>query len=131
VSGLLPARADRGDVEELFLVELLHPGVQAAGALRMAGALQHAAARLSATGTHLAWRGGLLVPAQSRCLCLLEASSEDAVRHAGDVAGLATATVHRVTPLLMHTTAPVLPGPAPSGRLAEGTAAPDGAGGSG
>ena len=120
-----PARFDQGEVAALFLVEMLAPGLETGGALRMAGALQHAAARLRLAKTHVAWRGGLLVPGQSRCLYLLDAESDQAVRQVRDVAGLATATIHRVTPLLIPTTARVLPAAAPSGPLGEDTGASD------
>jgi hypothetical protein len=108
--GSLPARPDRTDAEALFLVELLAPGLGTGGAQRMAEALQRAAARLTVAGDHLTWRGGLFVPDQTRCVLLLDADSELAVRQACDVAGLPTATVHQVTPLLTQTRTPVLPG---------------------
>ena len=83
----------------------------------MAGALQRAVARLTLAGGHLTLAGGhltlrsgLFVPAQSRCVCVLDADSELTVRQACDVAGLGTATVQPVTPLLAETSAPVLPG---------------------
>jgi hypothetical protein len=79
-----------------FLIDVFVPGLDAAGAARMVDALQHAAARLTAGGTDISWRGALYLPGQSRCMALLDADSASVAQDVGDIAGLSAAAVHRV-----------------------------------
>ncbi len=83
---------------DLFLVEFsaAHAGDDAA---EVHHALRFAVRRLAATGVAIRWCSGLLVPADSRCLCLVEAGSRDDVVLARDTAALSGASVHRAHPL--------------------------------
>jgi hypothetical protein len=85
-----------GAASPLFLVDVSAPGLPFRDAQRMDAALQGAVARLRAAGIAIAWTDGIFVPDESRCLCLIQAAHEHSVRHARDVAGLTTASVHLV-----------------------------------
>jgi len=83
----------------LFLVEVSGAAPGPGGAEAMHAALQYAVLRLQATGAPSRGGGGWLVPADRRCLCLVEARDEDLVALALDTAALTSAPVHAVRPL--------------------------------
>jgi hypothetical protein len=85
----------------LFLVEFA--SADAGEAEEMHAAFQHAVLRLRGTGAPIRWRAGWLVPADERCLCLVEAPDESVVVLARDTAALALAPVRRVRPLPART----------------------------
>ena len=82
----------------LFLVEFSATPA-ADDAADMHHALRYAVARLRAAGTPIRWCSGLLVPADHRCLCLVEAGRRDDVVLARDTAALSDASVQPVRPL--------------------------------
>ena len=82
----------------LFLVEFSVPRV-ADDAATMHHALRYAVRRLADTGLAIRWCSGLLVPADRRCLVLVEAGERDDVVLARDTAALSGASVQRVRPL--------------------------------
>jgi hypothetical protein len=77
----------------LFLVELRSAASGADDLQRMQRALRHAVSRQAASGAAIRWAAGVLVPADGRCLCLVEASEESDVLDARNIAGLHTAPV--------------------------------------
>jgi hypothetical protein len=77
----------------LFLVELRSAASAVDDLQRMQRALRHAVARRAATGAAIRWAAGVLVPAEGRCLCLVEATEESDVLDARNTAGLHTAPV--------------------------------------
>jgi hypothetical protein len=85
----------------MFLVELRASGSGFDDVERMHGALRHAVSRRAASGAMIDWAGGLLVPSERRCLCLVEAAEEHDVLRARDIAGLHAAPV-RPAFLLPH-----------------------------
>ncbi|SNS70884.1 hypothetical protein SAMN04488107_3511 [Geodermatophilus saharensis] len=89
--------APPGDAD-LFLVEFCATWA-ADDAAQVHHALRYAVRRLAAAGTAIRWCSGLLVPAEHRVLCLVEAGSRDDVVLARDTAALPNASVHRVRPL--------------------------------
>ncbi len=82
----------------LFLVEFTSTGV-ADDAADMHHALRYAVLRLQDGGMPIRWCSGLLVPADSRCLVVLEAGKRDDVVLARDTAALSGASVQQVRPL--------------------------------
>jgi hypothetical protein len=85
----------RGPGGDLFLVEF--SATRAADdAADVHHALRYAVRRLAAGGTAIRWCSGLLVPAEHRFLCLLEARARDDVVLARDTAALSGATVRQV-----------------------------------
>lgn len=83
----------------LFLVELRGSSPEGRDEEGMSAALRLAVRRLAATGTPIRWCGGWHVPADRRCLCLVEAADGTAVVLARDTAALGPAGVHPVRPL--------------------------------
>ena len=79
----------------LFLVEFSVPRV-ADDAATMHHALRYAVRRLADTGLAIRWCSGLLVPAEHRCLCVVEARTRDDVVLARDTAALSGASVQQV-----------------------------------
>ncbi len=79
-----------------FLIEVVVPGLDTAGAARMVEALRRAAARVGSSGTDISWCGAVYLPGQFRCLALLDADDAAAARSVGDIAGLSAAAVHPV-----------------------------------
>ncbi len=69
----------------------------------MHAALRHAVARVAASGIHIRWCAGWFVPADERCLCLIEAADEACVVLARDTAALTAARVNPVRPLDVRT----------------------------
>ena len=82
----------------LFLVEFSSTPA-ADEAADMHHALRYAVLRLRLAGTPIRWCSGLLVPAEHRCLCLVEAREREDVVLARDTAALSGARVHVVRPL--------------------------------
>jgi len=72
----------------LYLVELRTTAAAVGEVRQMHRALRHAVARQAAGGAAIRWSGAVLVPADGRCLCLVEASAASAVDGALDSAGL-------------------------------------------
>ena len=95
---LAPGGAARGGEEGLFLVEF-SAGRAADDAADVHHALRYAVRRLAATGAAIRWCSGLLVPAEHRCLFLVEADGRGVVVRARDSAGLSGAGVAQVRPL--------------------------------
>ena len=102
VGGVDGSRRPGGTVTDgdrsLFLVEFSSPRA-ADDAADMHHALRYAVLRLQAAGTPIRWCSGLLVPADRRCLCLVEAGRRDDVVLARDTAALFGASVQPVRPL--------------------------------
>ena len=82
----------------LFLVEFASTGA-ADDATDMHHALRHAVLRLGDAGVPIRWCSGLLVPADHRCLVLLEARTRDDVVLARDTAAMSGASIQPVRPL--------------------------------
>lgn len=82
----------------LFLVELRAAADLPSDVRPMHQALVHAVNRLHLTGTAIRWSSTVLLPADSRCLCLIEAADQASVVLARDNAGL-NAAVHRAQSL--------------------------------
>ncbi len=95
---------------DLFLVEF-SAARAADDAAEVHHALRHAVRRLAATGAAIQWCSGLFVPAEQRCLFLVQAGGRDVVARARDTAGLSGASVHPVRPLADRPSSP-----RPSGR---------------
>jgi hypothetical protein len=93
-------RAGDADGREagLFLVEFSASQVTD-DAADLHHALRYAVRRLAATGAVIRWCSGLLVPAEHRCLFLVEAGGRHVVVRARDSAGLSGARVAQVCPL--------------------------------
>ena len=102
-----------GDVG-LFLVEFASTG-GADDAADMHHALRYAVLRLQDAGMPIRWCSGLLVPADHRCLVLLEAGTREHVLVARDTAALSGASVQPVQPL--HDRAPSIHSSDSRGRL--------------
>jgi hypothetical protein len=83
----------------LFLVEFRGSSPASGGVDDMHAALRHAVSRVAASGIAIRWCGGWLLPADERCLCLIEASDEACVVLARDTAALTAARVHPVRSL--------------------------------
>jgi hypothetical protein len=83
---------------DLFLVEF-SAARAADDAADVHHALRYAVRRLAATGAAIRWCSGLFVPAEHRCLFLVQAGGRDVVARARDTAGLSGANVHPVHPL--------------------------------
>ena len=77
-----------GTAPILFLVELRAVAAEVDEVSGMCRALQHAVARLQASGTAVRWCGALHLPDQARCLCLVEADQRASAVLARDTAGL-------------------------------------------
>jgi hypothetical protein len=93
-----PGGTVAGGDRSLFLVEF--SATRAADdAADVHHALRYAVRRLAAAGTAIRWCSGLLVPAEHRCLCLVEAGGRDDVVLARDTAALSGASVQQVRPL--------------------------------
>lgn len=83
----------------VFLVELTAPGSPSSDIDGMHKALMYSVSRLHARGVAItAWRS-VLLPRDSRCLCLLLAAEEETVALARDAAGVSAASIHRAVPL--------------------------------
>jgi hypothetical protein len=82
----------------LFLVEFTATGA-ADDATDMHHALRYAVRRLQSAGMPIRWCSALLVPADHRCLCLVEAATREDVVVARDTAALPAASVQPVRPL--------------------------------
>jgi hypothetical protein len=83
----------------LFLVEFRGSASVGGDEEDMSAALRLAVTRLRAAGTPIRWCGAWLVPADRRCLCVVEAADGAAVVLARDTAALGAATVHPVRSL--------------------------------
>jgi hypothetical protein len=83
----------------LFLVELRGSSPGSGDEEDMSAALRLAVTRLRAAGTPIRWCGAWLVPADRRCLCVVEAADGTAVALARDTAALGAASVRPVQPL--------------------------------
>jgi hypothetical protein len=107
-------RTPSRDAWALFLVEFPGGPAEVAAVEEMHAALRHAVARVAATGSPIRWCGGWFVPADERCLCVLEAADEDCVVLARDTAALTMARVHEIRSLDDRTGTP--PSPRSRGR---------------
>ena len=83
----------------LFLVEFPGGSATSGSVEDMHAALRHAVARVAASGMPIRWCSGWFVPADERCLCLIEAADEACVVLARDTAALTAARVNPVRPL--------------------------------
>lgn len=82
----------------LFLVELRSGHLGNDELARMQRALRQAVTRRAADGAPIRWRSGVVVPADDRCLCWIEAENALDVTVAKDTAGLHGAAVRPVMP---------------------------------
>ena len=69
-----------------YLVERSLPGLTQKHLATMQVALAEASRRLTASGSLVRYRGTTFLPAQSRCLCLFDATSVDRVKAVNETA---------------------------------------------
>ena len=94
-----PDEGPRQAPPSVFLVELRAPGSASSDIDGMHKALMYSVSRLQARGVAItAWRS-VLLPRDSRCLCLLLATEEEWVVLARDTAGVSAASIHPAVPL--------------------------------
>lgn len=91
-----PERTVLEQVWTLFLVEFSGGSPTSEHVGDMHAALRHAVSRVAASGMQIRWCGGWFVPADERCLCLIEATDESCVVLARDTAALTAARVNPV-----------------------------------
>ena len=70
----------------VYLVERTLPGVTLAQLTAMRQALRDACATAGAAGTPVCYRRSIVVPGESRCLCLFEAPDAERVQEVNETA---------------------------------------------
>jgi hypothetical protein len=83
----------------LFLVEFSGAASGSGRAEDRHAAFQYAVLRMQAAGAPIRWCAGWLIPADQRCLCLVEAPDDAFVALACDTAALIATPIHRIRPL--------------------------------